>query len=39
MQKFFEIVESFKIEDWGLTNSNLEDVFMKVTGQLKDTFE
>jgi ABC-type multidrug transport system ATPase subunit len=36
VQKFFEVVEDVNIEDWGLRNSSLEEVFMKVTGLLKD---
>lgn len=35
-QMFFETVEQLKIQDWGLKNSSLEEVFMKVTGSLKD---
>ena len=36
VQKFFKIVEEEKIQDWGLRNSSLEEVFMKVTGLLQN---
>ena len=36
VQKFFKIVEESKIEDWGLRNSSLEEVFIKVTGLLEN---
>ena len=36
VQKFFRIVEESKIQDWGLRNSSLEEVFMKVTGLLQN---
>ena len=36
VQMFFKIVEESKIQDWGLRNSSLEEVFMKVTGLLQN---
>lgn len=35
-EDFFKTVESMKIQDWSVQNSSLEEVFMKVTGSLKD---
>jgi ABC-type multidrug transport system ATPase subunit len=34
--KFFQIIENRKTKDWGIRNSSLEEVFMKVTGRLQD---
>ena len=33
-KRFFEVVEKMQIQEWGLSNSSLEEVFMRVTGKL-----
>ena len=37
--KFFEVIEKLGIKEWGLSNSSLEEVFMKVTGKLESLFD
>ena len=37
--KFFEIIEKLGVKEWGLSNSSLEEVFMKVTGKLENLFD
>ena len=37
--KFFEVIEKLDIKEWGLSNSSLEEVFMKVTGKLENLFD
>jgi ABC-type multidrug transport system ATPase subunit len=37
--RFFSVIERLKIQEWGLSNSSLEEVFMKVTGKLENLFD